>query len=64
MQFSHFYLENDNQFHNETNEHVCKYDFMEITDFDVEKGENTKKIKYCNKQPDIRTSTTDSVIVV
>lgn len=64
MQFSHFYLENDNQFHNETNEHVCKYDFMEITDFDAEKGENVKKIKYCNKPPDIKISSTYFVTVL
>lgn len=35
-QFSHFHLENDNQFHNVTNDHICKYDYVEITSKDSE----------------------------
>lgn len=58
MQFSHFYLENDNQFHNETNEHICKYDYVEITDHE------TDKKKYCNNAPESRTSLGDSLVIV
>lgn len=65
MQFSHFYLENDNQFHNETNEHICKYDYLEIADVNFEtKTEQGQKLKYCNSAPEIRTSTGDSFNVV
>lgn len=66
MQFSHFALENDNVYHNETNEHVCKYDFVNIYDLDFEK--NTKMMQtsktYCNGPPEIRNSTTDAVVVL
>ena len=65
MQFSHFYLENDNQFHNDTNEHICKFDYVEIADIDFEKNtEKAQRLKYCNSAPEIRTSTGDSVIIV
>lgn len=64
MQFSHFYLENDNMFNNGTTEHVCKYDYIEIYDLDNEsKDEKSPRIKYCNHAPDIRTTTTDAVVI-
>lgn len=64
LQFSHFYLENDNQYHNETNEHICKYDFVEISDIDFEKStEKAQKVKYCNRAPEVRTSSGDSVVI-
>lgn len=62
MQFSHFYLENSNRFHNETNEHICDYDYLEISDFDFEtKKETQQKSKYCNHAPEIRNSTSNAV---
>lgn len=65
IQFSHFYLENDNQFHNETNEHICKYDYVEIADIDFErKTEKGQKVKYCNSAPEPRTSSGDAIVVV
>lgn len=65
MQFSHFYMENDNRFHNETNEHICKYDFLEISDLDFEsKAERGQKVKYCNGAPDPRISLSDAVVLV
>lgn len=65
IQFSHFHLENDNQFHNETNDHVCKYDYVEITDIDFErKIEKGRNMKYCNSAPEPFTSTTDSITIV
>lgn len=45
-QFSHFHLENDNQFHNETNDHICKYDYVEISQ-DSEERNYEPKLK-CN----------------
>jgi cubilin len=63
MQFSHFALENDNLYHNETGEHECKYDYVTIYDLDYESGEKKPAKKYCNAAPDIRNSTTDAVVV-
>jgi cubilin len=66
VQFSHFFLENENQFHNETNDHVCKYDYLTMYDYDSEdKSALTQTSKtYCNKAPDARTSTTSSVVIL
>lgn len=66
MQFSHFALENDNIYHNETNEHVCKYDYVTIYDLDYESNEKKMQTSktYCNAAPDIRNSTTDAVVVL
>lgn len=65
MQFSHFFVENDNIFHNETNEHVCKYDYVEIYDLDFEtKGQVGQRAKFCNGAPENRTSTTDAVVIM
>ncbi|KAL7042861.1 hypothetical protein ACKWTF_001317 [Chironomus riparius] len=66
MQFSHFNLENDNLYHNETNEHICKYDYVTIYDYDYEaKEKKTQTLKtYCNKAPEIRNSSTDAVVVM
>lgn len=65
MQFSHFFLENDNLFHNETSEHICKYDYIEVYDLDFEtNSERSQKLKYCNKAPDIRNTTTDAAVIM
>ncbi|CRL00998.1 CLUMA_CG014207, isoform A [Clunio marinus] len=65
LQFSHFYLENDNQYLNDTNEHVCAYDYLEIFELDYEtKSEKSQKLKYCNKAPESRTTTTDAVVII
>lgn len=65
VQFSHFYLENDKLFHNETNEHICKYDYIEMFDVDFEsKDLKTPRLKYCNNAPELRTTTTDAFTLV
>jgi cubilin len=64
MQFSHFEIENDNIFHNGTKDHDCKYDFVTIYDYDYESNDKKSQKSYCNKAPEIRTSSTDSVVVV
>lgn len=65
MQFSHFHLENDNQVHNETNEHICKYDYLEISEVDFEsKSEKSQKLKYCNSAPEPRITSSDAVVMV
>lgn len=66
MQFSHFALENDNRYSNETNDHICKFDYVMIYDYDFEEREKRMETAktYCNKLPPIRNSTTDAVVVV
>lgn len=66
MQFSHFHLENDNNFHNETNEHICKYDYLEITELDLEEESHEvgTKLKYCNGAPDERVTISNAVRLV
>jgi cubilin len=66
MQFSHFHLENDNLYHNETKEHICKFDYVTIYDYDSQANEKkTQTLKtYCNNAPEIRNSTTDTVVVM
>ncbi|KAG5668318.1 hypothetical protein PVAND_016262 [Polypedilum vanderplanki] len=64
IQFSHFELENDKIYHDETKEDVCKYDYVTIYDLDYETKEKKPQKSYCNKAPEIRTSTTDAVVVV
>lgn len=66
MQFSHFFIENDNLYHNETNDHICKYDYVTIYDYDYEAKEKKTQTQktYCNKAPEIRNSTTDAVVVL
>lgn len=63
VQFSHFFLENDNQFHNDTNEHICKYDFLELVEvnFEEESQETGPKIPFCNSAPNERVTSTDAV---
>jgi hypothetical protein len=46
-------------------EHVCRFDYLEIYDLDFEtKAEKGQKLKYCNGAPEPRISSTDAVVVV
>lgn len=45
-------------------EHICKYDYVEIYELDFERSiERGQKMKYCNHAPEVRNTSTDAVVI-
>ena len=63
MEFSHFDLENVNKYHNETGEHECRLDYLDITEINESMKPVTSKGKFCNVAPEPFNTTTERVVL-